>query len=157
MIEIYICLWSIFIYSVFYPDSKIKQYTFLNCVKMILGHLIKPVYKRQKRKKREYMFLVDKWQCLINKDVVDKTARLVLFRYCESPLSNGKIKISITSNEWMPTVWIPTVIFLTWYRFSCVENGGLNMVLFLAKPLTCMKITQHSILLKMIYEQNRQT
>ena len=41
--------------------------------------------------------------------------------------------------------------------FSNVENGGLNLFLQLAKPLTCMTVASNSIILSPMREQNRQT
>ena len=40
---------------------------------------------------------------------------------------------------------------------SYVINGGLNLVLELAKPLTCMTVASNSIVLTTMYEQNKQT
>ena len=40
--------------------------------------------------------------------------------------------------------------------FSYVENGGLNLVLKLAKPLTCMTVASDSIILTTMCEQNKQ-
>ena len=41
--------------------------------------------------------------------------------------------------------------------FSNVENGGLNLVLKLAKPLTCMTVASNSIKLSTMHEQNKHT
>ena len=41
--------------------------------------------------------------------------------------------------------------------FSNVENGGLNLDLWLAKPLTCMTVASNSIILSPMREQNKQT
>ena len=41
--------------------------------------------------------------------------------------------------------------------FSYVESGGLNKVLQLAKPLTCMTVASNSIILSPMREQNKQT
>ena len=38
--------------------------------------------------------------------------------------------------------------------FSYVENGGLNLVLKLAKPLTSMTVASNSIILTTMCEQN---
>ena len=40
---------------------------------------------------------------------------------------------------------------------SYVENGGLKLVLMLAKPLTCMTVVSNSIILTTMHEQNKQT
>ena len=40
---------------------------------------------------------------------------------------------------------------------SYVENGGLNLVLQLAKPFTCMPVASNSIILTTMSEQNKQT
>ena len=40
--------------------------------------------------------------------------------------------------------------------FSYVENGGLNLVLNLAKLGTCMTVASHSIILTTMCEQNKQ-
>ena len=41
--------------------------------------------------------------------------------------------------------------------FSNVENGGLNLVFKLAKPLTCMTVASNSFILTTMREQNKQT
>ena len=48
-----------------------------------------------------------------------------------------KIESANTSNE-----WITTVTFL-----SYVENGGLKLVLYVARPFTCMTVAFNSIIL----------
>ena len=40
--------------------------------------------------------------------------------------------------------------------FSHVENRGIKMVLWLAKPLTCMTVASNSIKLTTMCEQNKQ-
>ena len=40
---------------------------------------------------------------------------------------------------------------------SCVENGGLNRVLQLAKHLTCMTVASKSIVFTKMCEHNKQT
>ena len=64
-----------------------------------------------------------------------------------------KIKSSNTSNDWIITVILPT-----WYgqHFSHVANGGLDMVLKLAKSLTCMTVASNCIQLTTMREQNKQ-
>ena len=42
--------------------------------------------------------------------------------------------------------YIPDLV----HAFSYVENGGLNLVLQLAKPLTCTTVALNSIILSMI-------
>ena len=39
--------------------------------------------------------------------------------------------------------------------FYFVENGGLNLVIKLAKPLAFMTVAKKSIIMKSMYEQNR--
>ena len=39
--------------------------------------------------------------------------------------------------------------------FSYVENGGINLVLNLAKPLTCTTVASNSIVLKTMCDQNK--
>ena len=41
--------------------------------------------------------------------------------------------------------------------FSFVENGGLNLVLKLAKSLNCMTVASISIILTTMCEHNKQT
>ena len=41
--------------------------------------------------------------------------------------------------------------------FSDVENGGLNTILYLVKPLTCMTFASISIILIAMREQNKQS
>ena len=41
--------------------------------------------------------------------------------------------------------------------FSSAENGGLNLILKLDKPLTCMTVALNSIILTTEREQNIQT
>ena len=65
--------------------------------------------------------------------------------------------MAIAKAQTHPTIDINSHIPDSERGFSYVENGGLNLVLKLAKPVTCMTVASNSIILTTMCAQNKET